>query len=234
MTIPAPATAALGLLLAAGAAAAQVDLMAEQRCVWSCLANSPGAASREYSDCVARLCTATGPAGVGLEAAASAPLSPSASPRPRPRASAAPAEARATSPAAAAAPPAPATADGAAPGWSWGPAADGAGMFAGVRDDATGARLDWRCAKGRGSVLALTPFSGGETVTVSVAGRTQDFEVRVENGTAYAPVSFSAPIFLHIASGQEVAFLAADGTVIGSFAMEGAPLAIGQAEGRCR
>ncbi|HET9069819.1 MAG TPA: hypothetical protein VFN28_14335 [Amaricoccus sp.] len=49
--------AAVALLAAATLPArAQMDPEEEQRCVWSCLANSPGAGSAEYNACVARLC----------------------------------------------------------------------------------------------------------------------------------------------------------------------------------
>lgn len=43
-----------------GAAAAQAQMSGEeqQRCVWSCLANSPGASSKQYNDCVERYCVA--------------------------------------------------------------------------------------------------------------------------------------------------------------------------------
>jgi hypothetical protein len=43
---------------------AEGDPMEVQRCVWRCLAGSPGADSREYNDCVLRLCSgsAAGPA----------------------------------------------------------------------------------------------------------------------------------------------------------------------------
>ncbi|GGE29075.1 hypothetical protein SAMN05421774_1237 [Gemmobacter megaterium] len=51
-----PALASL-MVLAAGPAIAQDDPMETQRCVWRCLANSPGAASAQYQACVARLCS---------------------------------------------------------------------------------------------------------------------------------------------------------------------------------
>jgi hypothetical protein len=238
--------AAFGLFLGAGSVAAQVDPMEEQRCVWSCLANSPGAESREYSDCVAQICTAIGQ-GSAAEAAPSAPVSrpqaaPVASLRPQPRpgaepvaaetVEATPSAAPSTSPAEA--PRLPAQDPLAAPGWSFGKTAEGEGMFAGVSDTATGARLDWLCAKGRGSMLALSPYAGGSNVTVAVTGRRQEVAVQVENGTAYMPISLSAPLFLHLASGPEVEFLDRDETLLGRFTMEGAALAIGQAEGRCR
>ncbi|WP_297973674.1 hypothetical protein [uncultured Amaricoccus sp.] len=58
------AAAALAMLLLAGAlpARAQMDPEEEQRCVWQCLANSPGAESRQYQECVERLCMAAPPA----------------------------------------------------------------------------------------------------------------------------------------------------------------------------
>lgn len=43
-------------------ASAQIDVGEEQRCVWRCLADSPGAASRQYNDCVERMCVAPKPA----------------------------------------------------------------------------------------------------------------------------------------------------------------------------
>lgn len=48
--------------LAAPVAAQPMDPEEEQRCVWQCLANSPGAGSRQYNDCVARMCMAREPA----------------------------------------------------------------------------------------------------------------------------------------------------------------------------
>lgn len=57
--------AGLALVLAgalAGAAFAQMDPGEEQRCVWRCLADSPGAESRQYQDCVERMCVAGQPA----------------------------------------------------------------------------------------------------------------------------------------------------------------------------
>ncbi|MBK0328321.1 hypothetical protein I5535_13595 [Rhodobacteraceae bacterium F11138] len=47
-----------GLLvgLAQMAQAQYVDPMAQQRCIWRCLANSPGNTSSQYHQCVARLC----------------------------------------------------------------------------------------------------------------------------------------------------------------------------------
>lgn len=53
-------TFALILLLVVGpirSAEAEQDPMDVQRCVWSCLANSPGASSPEYEQCVQRHCT---------------------------------------------------------------------------------------------------------------------------------------------------------------------------------
>lgn len=55
------AAALVGATWLAGAAAAQMDPMEEQRCVWQCLANSPGADSRQYDDCVARMCVGEEP-----------------------------------------------------------------------------------------------------------------------------------------------------------------------------
>lgn len=45
--------------LAPTAAVAQTDgpEWEAQRCIWRCLAESPGAASRQYNDCVARMCS---------------------------------------------------------------------------------------------------------------------------------------------------------------------------------
>ncbi len=50
--------------------------MALQRCVWRCLADSPGAASAEYNECVARLCTEDGaPSGAGATSSSPAAIS---------------------------------------------------------------------------------------------------------------------------------------------------------------
>ncbi|MEM6939212.1 MAG: hypothetical protein AAF943_03275 [Pseudomonadota bacterium] len=44
------------LIWSAWPAMAQQDAMALQRCIWSCLSNSPGAHSYQYEQCVARHC----------------------------------------------------------------------------------------------------------------------------------------------------------------------------------
>lgn len=59
MTSQAVAFGIWGALALAGGgspARAQMTPEEEQRCVWSCLANSPGAESRAYQQCVERLC----------------------------------------------------------------------------------------------------------------------------------------------------------------------------------
>ncbi|MDK3020347.1 hypothetical protein [Pseudodonghicola flavimaris] len=43
--------------LSLGAPAAAFDVGETQRCIWRCLSGSPGAASREYNQCVARNCS---------------------------------------------------------------------------------------------------------------------------------------------------------------------------------
>ncbi|MBX3597266.1 MAG: hypothetical protein KF874_06815 [Rhizobiaceae bacterium] len=55
-----------GALFSVGEAAAQMNPEEEQRCVWQCLANSPGAASRQYQDCVDRMCTSRPPEKIPL------------------------------------------------------------------------------------------------------------------------------------------------------------------------
>jgi hypothetical protein len=132
------------------------------------------------------------------------------------------------------APTLPALMDEPAAGWSFDQTADGAGWFAGIADADSGARLDWLCAKGRQSYLAVTPYDVDGPLVIDVDGRVQSFDVQIENGTAYAPISITAPIFAHIASGTGFSVLDADGAPVARFSMEGAPVAIGQAEGRCR
>ncbi|MBP7000455.1 hypothetical protein [Amaricoccus sp.] len=62
----------LGVLAAVAPAwAQQMSPEEEQRCVWQCLANSPGADSRQYNDCVERMCVA--PQAAQPRAAAPAP-----------------------------------------------------------------------------------------------------------------------------------------------------------------
>lgn len=128
----------------------------------------------------------------------------------------------------------PSAAGEAAPGWTSARLPDETGWYARVEDPETGARVDWICGKGRESVFALTPAPDGGTITIDVDGRTQDFAVTAENGTAYAPIAIGSPIFLHIASGQGFRVLDAAGAPVGTFSMRDAPLAIGQAEGRCQ
>jgi hypothetical protein len=195
-------------------------------------------------------------------AADAAPVPPGAlasSPRPRPRpgtaatgavvTAVAPAPAEAAPPDApvaetpAAPSPAPDTATAAptgpaipgdAPGWTSAQLPDNAGWYARVEDPETDARIDWICAKGRDSLFALTPAPEGDTITIDVNGRTQEFAVTAEDGTAYAPVAIGSALFLHIASGKGFRVLDAAGHPVARFSMRDAPLAIGQAEGRCQ
>jgi hypothetical protein len=114
------------------------------------------------------------------------------------------------------------------------PSRDSTSKAGSVSGRVMGIRLDWLCAKGRQSYLAVTPFAGAGPLVLDVDGRVQSFEVLVQNGTAYAPVSVTAPIFAHVASGAGFAVLDTAGRPVARFSMEGAPGAIGQAEGRCR
>jgi hypothetical protein len=122
----------------------------------------------------------------------------------------------------------------AAAGWTYAQTADLSGWYAGTTDTATGARLDWLCGKGRPSLLAISPYAGTDRVVIDVDGRAQEFGVVTENGIAYAPIGFAEPLFLHMGSGRVVIVSDDAGAEIGRFSMDGAPLAIGQAEGRCR
>jgi hypothetical protein len=192
-----------------------------------------------------------GPASAAAEAAVP-PGALASSPRPRPRPGGARAEPAETAVPAEPAPPeepvaeAPAvpdtpvanpaapveTAD--APRWTPRQRRDGTGWSAGVEDPDSGARVDWLCGKGQESRLALTPAPEGERITIDVDGRSQDFAVTIEDGSAYAPVSIGSALFLHIVSGQGFRVLDASGVPVAAFSMRDAPLAIGQAEGRCQ
>jgi hypothetical protein len=168
-----------------------------------------------------------------------ATVAPDASPRPTARpAEAEPPAAAAPAPAAAApagdAPSLPSLMGEAAAGWHYAQTADLGGWYAGTTDTATGARLDWLCGKGRPSLLAISPYAGTGRIAIDVDGRVQEFDVVTENGVAYAPISITDPLFLHIASGRMLTLSDDAGAEIGRFSMDGAPLAIGQAEGRCR
>lgn len=251
----------LFLLVAATGASAQTwiewgDFEEQQRCVWSCLANSPGADSAEYRACTVDLCD--GLAGAYEVPAGEVPPPQGTPPQDRIPATAPPPPVAPEPPAAPAAvvmpdftpepvdpaqPAAPAlpgfalTPDAPA-GWISGETSDGKGRYAGVTDAATGARVDWLCGKGMTSLLAVSPFPGpdgtGVPVTVDVDGRVQDFAAQVQAGTAYLPAGFTAPAFMHIASGPAFAVADAAGQQIGHFTMAGATGAIGQAEGYCQ
>lgn len=233
-----PPALLLSLVMAYAVAAQEADPMAEQRCVWACLANSPGAASAEYSACVAEFCSPEPGQGAAASAAPAAPAPETGlaqSPRPQSRPSV-PQDGSAPQAEAAAPPAAPAMPLAAGPGagWTHGPGSDGTGMFAGVMDETRGTRLDWLCAKGYPSVLALSPYAGTGAVVFVVDGRPRPAEFTVKGVVGFAPISLSDPLFLHLASGQSVEVQDAGGTLLGQFTMAGAPLAIGQAEGRCR
>jgi hypothetical protein len=165
-----------------------------------------------------------GESGAAPDAAAVAGA-PGTSPRPKGRpvvAAAAPAQ------------PQDAPAAPSAGGWVSGEMPGGGGWFAGVVDAGAGRRIDWLCAKGRRSLLALSPYEGGPRLAFDVGGRVQEFDVEVTGGAAYAPIEIAAPLFLHILSGPAVTISEPGGPPLGTFALEGAPSAIGQAEGRCR
>lgn len=155
-------------------------------------------------------------------------------------AAAAPSAVPAAAPTAAApaAPASPALPTAAAPpaqgGWTHGRTADGQGMFAGMVDAGTGARLDWLCAPGRASMLAVTPHAGPGALVFDVDGRRHEEIPHVEGKTAYLPISFTAPLFAHIASGMEFTVATADGTTIGRFSMITGTGAVGVAEGTCQ
>lgn len=71
------AVAVAGFLAAALPGWAQMSAEEEQRCVWSCLANSPGAESRQYQECVARICLGES-AAPGQQSRPAAPATPRA------------------------------------------------------------------------------------------------------------------------------------------------------------
>jgi hypothetical protein len=172
-----------------------------------------------------------GQAGAAPAPAAPQPaeLAPGRSPRPKGK----PEEAAGTAPFAT--PPAvPTPEPPPVAGWSSGEMPDGSGWFAGVVDAAAGRRVDWLCAKGRRSLFALSPYAGGPRIAIDVDGRVQEFDVEVLDGAAYAPVEIAAPLFLHIVSGPAFTVSEPGGAPLGTFPMEGAPRAIGQAEGRCQ
>jgi hypothetical protein len=231
-----PAKLALCLaVLSAAPAAAQIEdpmmedpMMEQQRCVWSCLANSPGNDSPEYNACVKQYCEEIGAEPAPQEIAPpDTTLAPQTSARPAKR------------PVAAADPAAPAlpgltAAPDATRGWIMGDTSDGKGHFAGTKDAALGSSLNWLCGHGVQSLLALAPYAGDGRVVATVQGRAKEVALTVENGVGYAPIGFGEPLFLHIASGPEVAFSDSAGKPLGRFSMTNAPTAIGQAEGRCQ
>ena len=148
-----------------------------------------------------------------------------ASPRPRPRPSQ-PGDAASPVPAPRP-PPDPAA-------WTRGRTADGQGMFARTVDPQTGARLDWLCAPGRPSLLALTPFTGPGALIFDVDGRRREETPQVEGETAYLPIDFAAPLFGHLASGMAFSVTAADGAASGRFSLITGTGAVGVTEGTCQ
>lgn len=227
MTRRTPTALVLVMTLAAPVAAQdESPEMEQQRCVWSCLANSPGNDSPEYNVCVKQYCE-----DIGAEVAPADPA-----PAPKPPTAAKPPLKR---PAAAADPAAPslpglAVAPDAAQAWTMGDTSDGRGHYAGTKDAALGSSLNWLCGHGMQSLLALAPYAGDGKVIATVQGRAKEVALQVENGVGYAPIGFAAPLFIHIAAGPEVEFTDSAGKLLGRFTMLDAPTAIGQAEGRCQ
>ncbi|MBL4927603.1 hypothetical protein [Fuscibacter oryzae] len=221
---------AVALVLAIAAPVAAQDEspeMEQQRCVWSCLANSPGNDSPEYNACVKQYCE-----DIGAEVAPAEPVPAPAEPAPASKkpTTAKPPMKRPAAPAL----PGLAVAPDAAQGWVMGDTSDGKGHYAGTKDAALGSSLNWLCGHGVQSLLALAPYTGDGKVVATVQGRAKEVQLQVENGVGYAPVGFAAPLFIHIAAGPEVEFTDSAGKLLGRFTMLNAPTAIGQAEGRCQ
>ncbi len=211
--------------------------MEQQRCVWACLANSPGADSDEYSACVKQYCEAIGTdPGAETPAPAAKPkkLAPTKPPRKRPAAAVPATPAPAAPDAAAPALPGLATAPDGPKGWQFGKTSDGRGYYAGTKDAALGSSLNWLCGHGAQSLLALSPYQGDGKVVFTVQGRPREVQLQVENGVGYTPIGFAAPLFIHIAAGPEVDVTDSAGVLLGRFTLLDAPTAIGQAEGRCQ
>lgn len=227
---------AVALVLAIAAPAVAQDEspeMEQQRCVWSCLANSPGNDSPEYNACVKQYCE-----DIGAEVAPADPAPAPAEPAPAPKQPTA-AKPPMKRPAAVVDPAAPAlpglaAAPAATQGWVMGDTSDGKGHYAGTKDAALGSSLSWLCGHGVQSLLALAPYAGDGKVIATVQGRAKEVQLQVENGVGYTPIGFAAPLFIHIAAGPEVEFSDSAGKLLGRFTMLDAPTAIGQAEGRCQ
>lgn len=215
--------------------------MQQQRCVWACLANSPGVDSAEYKACLKQYCEVIGTDPVAeAPAPAAKPKAPAGAKPPRKR----PAEMSQATPGPAAPDPAapalprladaPEAAPDASTSWQFGRTSDGEGYYAGTRDAALGSGLNWLCGHGAQSLLALSPYQGDGKVVFTVQGRPREVQLQVENGVGYVPIGFSAPLFIHIAAGPEVEVTDSTGVLLGRFTLLDAPLAIGQAEGRCQ
>lgn len=204
---------AAGMLLATGAGAfAQTadDEMEVQRCVWRCLADSPGAESAAYNACVAAKCS-------GGDVAA-APPAPAPAPAPPP-----------------ARPPAPPPA--ALPQvWQGGTTADGQGRFAGLADPATGAKFYYMCDMHGASLLALIGPEAGLPAPLLLVVNGAPMRVTFQGSgiTSSALVPPNHPMLATLARGGMLDIYNGAGSLLGRFSLTGAKEAIAAARTGCR
>jgi hypothetical protein len=159
------------------------DPMELQRCIWRCLADSPGAASPEYNACVERQCTAESPA----------------------------------------------------PAWTTGVTADGAGRFAGTTDPETDSEFHFVCWPVGQSYLMLTGPEGPDAVLpVTVAGQTYAVPFTSYGGYHMAAIPVDSPIIAGIWQGGTLVVGGDTNPPLGTFGLDGAPLAIHTAWQGCQ
>ena len=157
--------------------------MEMQRCIWRCLAGSPGAASPQYGECVARLCT-----GAAQSAA-----------------------------------------------WTTGITTDGTGRYAGTSDPATGNEFHFICWPVGQSYLMLTGPEGPDAVLpVTVAGQTYAVPFTGYGGYGMAAIPVDSPIIAGIWQGGTLSIRNDAGYSLGTFTLDGAPLAIHTAWQGCQ
>lgn len=119
------------------------------------------------------------------------------------------------------------TAPAPAPAWTTGLTTDGAGRHAGTTDPATGNQFHFICWPVGQSYLMLTGPEGPDAVLpVTVAGQTYAVPFTSYGGYHMAAIPVDSPLIAGIWQGGTLSIANEAGYSLGTFSLDGAPLAI--------
>lgn len=190
------------------------DAMEVQRCVWRCLADSPGAASAQYQACVAAQCDTPPqegpfqdtPAQTGSGAWSNPPQSSPAQP---------PAQ---------------------MPVWYYGPTSEGQGRFAGVVDSARNTTFYYMCDAQGQSLLAISGPEAGLPAPLTIIIDAVAYSAIFTGAEIFSQTSVAAtdPLIGALMAGRQLELRNSSESVLGRFSLAGAGQAIAAARQGCR